>query len=496
MKFSAFALVWIALSALNHRTVVSAQDDEDDMPHNVICTDVEADCVPCELQDPMIPDTRRRRYEIRDMPRDQWEAYVDAMWTMKNLTMGEGQAKYGPLFKTHDYMVLSHAVAVTSQRGDQIHFSASFASWHAAFSLMYETTLMQIAQVDGNVLEGVPYFWNLDENVGEVLSPDFFGTHPGLGPNFEVTDGRFAYWPVSRFNMADYEEYMVDPTDTLYAGNEAGSLRAPYNQLNSSYVTAFPSHLPGGGVVQPYTGASYEENALPCLNMPYDVSSPGMWEFNKCVETPNGVSNWHSNIHVALGGGPVTPESAGEKFQPFMAGTRGDLFDPVTSPNHPIFPTFHSTYDMFLREWQAKHPEGKDISWGFPYANADLFRVLVNGLPTNITGLVNDGINALDAASSAFPMTWADLGWATPDAGNANQPVTHVDITCRLAKANAPYVYVQYSGAPEGAPGVPLSELEGSADEGTSPASAIRGLSLVPVVVLGAMALVVGWLSP
>ena len=252
MKFPTTSLALIAaFGASNHHPAL-AQDGI-----NILCTDMEEGCIPCELSQDNPFSSRRRRYEIRDMPRDQWDAYVDAMWTMKNITMEEGQEKYGPLFKTHDYMVLNHAVTATSQRGDQGHFSSAFTSWHAAFSLMYETTLMQIAKVNGNELEGLPYFWNIGEDASDVLSPDYYGTHPGLGPNYEVSDGSFAYWPVSMsFDLMDYAEYMTDPTESLYAGNEDGSLRAAFNPLNSSFLTAFPWTNPVTGELESYTGAS------------------------------------------------------------------------------------------------------------------------------------------------------------------------------------------------------------------------------------------------
>ena len=427
---------------------------------NLKCTDsgVTEACFDCELNPYPSNRERNKRYEIRDMPSEQWASYVDAMWTMKTLTMEEGRARYGPLFKTHDYMVAIHAVCATSVRGDQGHFGAHFLSWHSAFSLMYETTLMRIAEVEGNVLEGLPYFFNFDNtDVSRVLSDEFYGTHPGTGDNFEIADGSFAYWPIEQnFDISIYDEFITDASDNQYTtGNGFMSQRAPFNPLNSPYLTGYPWQKPGTNESEPYAGASYDD-AMACISsgLPYGSNANGVYSFNLCVETPGGPQNWHSSTHQRIGGAAF-PEMDGfdedEMTNPMnpMQFDRGDLNDPITSPNHPIFPTFHSNMDMFMREWQSQSPEGREETWGFPYVGAENYRFRTT----------YDGINANDPISSTWPFKWSDLGWADPNTAEGNQVVTHAQTTCFLAKENAPYVYVKYSGAPDDAPGVPASEI-------------------------------------
>lgn len=429
--------------------------EEEMSKYNLICTDeaVDEECFQCTLDElsPSDNSKRNRRYEIRDMPADQWQAYVDAMWKTKNFTMEEGQDKYGPLFKTYDFMATMHAVVSTSLRGDQAHHAAAFISWHSAFSLMLETTLMRIAEVDGNVLEGTPYFWNYDNsNVTTVLSDEYYGTRPGLGPNYEVTDGAFANWPIGQdFDIAEYDSYITNSSDTEYVGNPSGLLRAAFNPLNTSTLTSLPPINPVTLETDPYKGHNYEETALQCLNMAYDVSEAGTHKFNRCVDSPLGQLSLHSGTHFGMGGS----ESTEERYERSMQGVgappnRGDVYDPITSSNDPIFAPFHSTMDLFYREWQSLHPEGKDVSWGFPYKNAMNYRL----------EQAFAGVNANDVMGSAFPMKWSDLGWAEPGTSEGDKVVTHAQTTCYLAKENAPYVYVKYSGIKD-APGFPIEEL-------------------------------------
>lgn len=140
---------------------------------NLLCDnpDAQQDCLACTLKetpsDPLM-DTRRRRYEVRDMPSDHWESFVFGMQEMKTLSMEEGMTKYGPLFKTQDYVVALHATASKSARGDQGHFGSQFMGFHSAFCLMVETTLLQINNFAGRNFTGIPYYWTLDSDAQEM----------------------------------------------------------------------------------------------------------------------------------------------------------------------------------------------------------------------------------------------------------------------------------------------------------------------------------------
>eukprot|EP00122_Pirum_gemmata_P001684 Pgem_evm1s1519 len=63
--------------------------------------------------------TKRVRKEMRDMPLVEREAFKSALWTIRTLTQQEGEALYGPDFKTYNYFIFTHAAAAESPMGDQ-----------------------------------------------------------------------------------------------------------------------------------------------------------------------------------------------------------------------------------------------------------------------------------------------------------------------------------------------------------------------------------------
>lgn len=437
---------------------------------NLRCDDPEVnqECLVCELDDsPVDPamDTRRRRYEIRDMPADHWEAFVFGMQEMKALSLEAGKEKYGPLFKTHDYLVAQHAVASKSLRGDQGHFGTQFLSFHAVFCLALETSLLQIAEVSGRNFTGIPYYWMLDSDANEVLQPEYFGTHPGQGNLYEVTDGPFAYWPIAQgFDISDYSEYMTNVTDNGFEGNSHGFLRSAANNASNPYYVAYPSINRDIGIEVPYSGFDYLP-VLECLETPYNSSTYNIYNFTYCIDNFSAADGpWHSSMHASIGGRAAETLS---KYDPeTMANAEGDLLDVDTSPNAPIFTSFHATIDMFLREWASRYPEGAATTWGTPYALSYSF----------MASEVVPGASGNDVISSAWPVTWADLGWADFGTEEGSQYVTHAQTYCYLAKENAPYVYVRYSGAPDTAPGIPVfSNDDDEGDEGETDDNIITG---------------------
>lgn len=98
---------------------------------------------------------QRVRQELRTLSSTEWTRVVDAMWIMKNTSNAYGAARYGPAFRSYDTFVLKHAVASTHARGDQAHFGPAFATWHAAFVLEFENSLLSIDSTIG----ACPY-WN------------------------------------------------------------------------------------------------------------------------------------------------------------------------------------------------------------------------------------------------------------------------------------------------------------------------------------------------
>ena len=79
--------------------------------------------------------SRRVRREIRSLVDSQWQAVVDAMWTMKTTSGEEGVAKYGDAYRPYDYFTARHTMVALDPRGDQAHLSAAFSTWHGGIVL-------------------------------------------------------------------------------------------------------------------------------------------------------------------------------------------------------------------------------------------------------------------------------------------------------------------------------------------------------------------------
>jgi len=170
------------------------------------------------------------------------------------------------------------------------------------------------------------------------------------------------------------------------------------------------------------------EDVMRCIDCEYDESDYNIFHFAWCIQ-----ERWHIWVHAGLGGFRFTED--GDAFAGDFNGQQGN--------SAPVFIAFHNTVDMFSSEWLSKYSEWSNTSWGFPYENG------FNYLQKN----TYSGINIFDTINSAFPMRWYDLGWMPVDGPGANKTVTYLDSLCSLTKQNADYLYVKFSGAPDGAPG-------------------------------------------
>ena len=66
---------------------------------------------------------------------------------MKNTTSAEGKAKYGDRFVSHDDLTVMHACSVVDPRCDQAHQGPQFATFHRAFVLAWENSLLSVLSV-------------------------------------------------------------------------------------------------------------------------------------------------------------------------------------------------------------------------------------------------------------------------------------------------------------------------------------------------------------
>lgn len=120
---------------------------------------------------------------------------------MKNLTTEEGRNQYGKLFWNADDIVMLHACSLKDTRCDQGHYGPHFMTFHRAFLLRYENSMLAVDPSIG----AMPYWdYSKDTQTGEcfeeecyIFSDNYFGSLSGnAAKNHAVTDGLFAYWPV------------------------------------------------------------------------------------------------------------------------------------------------------------------------------------------------------------------------------------------------------------------------------------------------------------
>ena len=140
---------------------------------------------------------RRLRTEIRDLTSDEWERVVHALWIMKQTPTKLGRQKYGSLYSSYDRLILKHVRAALYSKGDQAHFTVIFPIFHRLWLLQFENALLS---VDPEI-QGLPYFdFKREEGpYASAFSDQYLGDISGDPNNFYiVTNGPFAYWPVSK----------------------------------------------------------------------------------------------------------------------------------------------------------------------------------------------------------------------------------------------------------------------------------------------------------
>ena len=350
--------------------------------------------------------SQRVRKEIRSLTMEEWERVVTAMWTMKTETTESGRAKYGSQFRTYDYFVVKHAVATTDSRGDQAHFGAHFISWHSAFVLEFENTLLAIDPMIG----AMPYW---DETIASpsVFTEDYFGTDPDTAVSPDVTTGKFANFPVdTNFSFDDYAAYITDDSTVTYrgTGDSLSILRGTAN-LGTSPV-----------VIRQGSGSGWEARPPSIDDWWACTAEDGFTDWYTCIE--QGRTSFHSGPHGSIGGRGAD-------------SIRGDFEDPITSPNGPIFMFHHANLDRNRMWWMRRNSGAACSYYGFPVTDAAFV-----GPRPGVEGAGSfDGAHLNDVAASAWGFTAAELGFEVPS--DDGTPLTHADLTCWMDPSTAAYTY-------------------------------------------------------
>ena len=201
----------------------------------------------------------RERKEWRELSPTEIDKYACALKEMDQHTTKELRECYGETAWSFPDLVSLHACAAADPRGDQGHRTPGFMLFHKSYVLTFEEALLAVDPSIGATpwwnmaLDSAPVL-NLNGTVkvaaGELYCPtlsnpnmtygsknddpkranldmgyperhcdpekyiwscNYFGEMHGSGPNFEVTNGRWAYRKMPRWSDFDHEYWMKDP---------------------------------------------------------------------------------------------------------------------------------------------------------------------------------------------------------------------------------------------------------------------------------------------
>jgi len=368
----------------------------------------------------------RVRREWRTLSDVERAKVANAIWTVKNTTTTAGRKKYGQAFNNHDDMLLLHSCAVYDIRCDNGHFGPQFMTFHRAFLLKYELSLLA---VDASI--GAMPYWNVaNDAVNGIYRNDpskyiytdtYFGNYYGTSEtNYSVLNGLFANWPIAVYTEDRFGKTSVLAVDNKCArdqwfkpnpcSNATGAKTYLRDHEDCTPVLARNPHDPtspnsqgtglGGSFEIVYTEADYAA----CHN----ASNIRNWmDWQNCIEFgamscgPNSdlkpatsvITVWPppppntssvctgSNMMGTFVAGSVvaTPPPVNKvtmvNFFHSMPHIKAglDLKDVTTSPNDPgSFTGHHSNVDRNNMIWQNARADLAADYWGYPKTNNDL----------------------------------------------------------------------------------------------------------------------------
>lgn len=361
----------------------------------------------------------RVRREWRTLTPAARDRVARAVWTMRNHTGEEGRSRFGPDFVSYEELILLHTCSFADPRCDQGHFSPAFITFHRAMLLKFENSLLAI---DPRI-EALPY-WNLafDSENGKyrndpekyIFTDKFFGSFRGdPKENFAVVDGLFARFPIVKYNPTRHSAQSGSNLQCLQEG------RVQYTRASTCRRCCgkpqckcdrpgdvFDTFIRGFDDCSPYTVRNYEEFA------PFDGTREILYsesDFDQCTNTTviRSMADWQRCIDMAgvgclLLNNPDVSEIAGDdtiklKTLAYLAkeptqcslkgvytdrdGSQkrvnahhsqihfrlaGDMKDVATSPNDPIFFSYHADADRNSMTWMAKTQYLEREHWNFP----------------------------------------------------------------------------------------------------------------------------------
>lgn len=381
----------------------------------------------CPVCTATVNTNQRVRRNIYSLSMEEWKDITDAMWVMKTIPADQGKLRFGPSYRDYDYFHAKHISQASDVRGDRSQTNIIFNAWHACISLEFENSLMAI-----NPEIPAMAYWNWNESDKNAFNDTYFGSSPGTGPDYEVIDGAFAWWPVSDMDatiwQALYYPYMRNASGIEYTGNTMGGKFRMQQACDSQ------DHMVRYGEI--YKGWKHGTTG------PIDCTHHGLfpwYKYHQCIDfkytntTGNGEEgNYHKSVHLDVGG---TMNFDFYDCVSLKNYSYGDFDVGAYSITDPIFFFHHINMDREMHAWQSLNSETAICYYGFTYDG-----YCCNNVGERDEDCVDLGLT--DYLSEYWCFTDYDLGIYIHDDPNTCWKV--YEAICHLSFNTAPYTYDNY----------------------------------------------------
>ena len=219
------------------------------------------------------------RREVRDLIRDDREAFFEALEIAHRVPLGEGRAKYGEKYMDAIGLTRKHLARMTLDRCTPWHNGKVFFTAHAAFSLEMEQSLQAIDRTIAlpfwdHTIDAL-YFGH-DWPSSEIWSEEWFGaSSPNSSGSHVITTGRWAYTPIRT--------------------NKSAAERNSYGRI-TDHMNADPVQFLTRGA-RNVCGVRSKKRLPGCMELHKVMGSKNLEQLDHNVEY-----NFHGYIHMLLGG--------------------------------------------------------------------------------------------------------------------------------------------------------------------------------------------------
>ncbi|CAM9474204.1 unnamed protein product [Heterosigma akashiwo] len=217
------------------------------------------------------------RREIRSLTPDDRERTLNAMEAIYRLSQTDGEALYGPNFRSIGSFQVQHLDGAGRMECDHWHDDAGLAAHHFGFTIQFEEVMQLI-----DPLVSLPYWeYTLDaENLDElehspIFRDDWFGKMSPTNDRHIVDTGRWKFLEIGYSADFDFD-----------VQNAYGLLRAPWNTDSTPYLTRYKYVNQGSVFSTP--GCSIFQQVM---------QKATMREINALL---NGAT--HGPVHIEIGG--------------------------------------------------------------------------------------------------------------------------------------------------------------------------------------------------